>query len=121
MVLLDLSTKCKRSVAIPTLQVSLRLREAKELPASMCQNQGSNSCVCWAPDSVFPTPGGGPFPALQARAMASLRDILSFQDRQVTGQRASLVTSFSGRGQGRCLQGQSSSGQRGRAREEESE
>lgn len=98
-VLLYLPENCKTSMVIPILQIRrLRLIEIKELLARMSE-PGSNSCVCWTPDPVFPAPG-------QERGQDSSsflgvgdgRDILSFQERQVIGQRAHVVMSFSGRG-----------------------
>lgn len=110
MALRDLSTKCKRSVATPTLQASLRLR-----------GQGTARLHVSEPGINLPRLLGSRFCLSCSRrdrgwALPSSRDSLSFQKRQVTGQRASLVPSFSGRGQGGCLQGQSSSGQRGRVK-----
>lgn len=115
-VFLDYPKTCERSMVIYLLQIRrLRLTKVKELPAYMCQNQDQIQVPIELHTCLACSRAGervGPVHLPRLGAMSRLKDILSFQECQVTGQRARLVMSFSGRGQGVCLQCQRACGQR---------
>lgn len=97
------------------LQIRLRQR-SRNCPPTCVRTRDQIMCLLDSRFCLF-CPGAGqregPSQLYRPGARSSLRDILSCQECHVTGQRAQSVMSFSGRGQGICLQGQSSCGQRG--------
>ena len=111
------SLQCKLKQGYPRFTDQEIKTERGQLIFSMCQKQGSIPRICWTLDSVFSPEDpdkrrNGTHLGPQARDTVQSSGHAELFGASVTGQRTHLVMSFSGRGQGQCLQDQSFYGQR---------